>query len=182
MVEIIKAPKRDAKSQQILIYSENVEIIRMQRDMLKSFGARNIIAASNPSEMMEYASVSSIGTILVNANSRVDPRKIISALRDDQKVHDPFAQVFFVTGSSSAQVIKMVILSGYDGILRVPFSRARLWKTIERMSETQREFVRVGEYFGPDRRKGLPSMTPDTEERRKEDLLRKTGMSKNQAS
>lgn len=179
MIEKFEAPKRDPINQQILIYSENIEIIRMQRDMLKSFGVRNIISANSPDELMEFAAVRNIGTILVNGNSRVDPRKIIAALRNQDKVQDPYSQVFFVTGSSSAQIVKLIIMAGYDGILCLPFSRARLWKTIEKMSLTQRTFVRVGEYFGPDRRQGVLPVQPKTEERRKEDLMKKVGAASN---
>ncbi|ACT60727.1 response regulator [Hirschia baltica] len=181
MIEKFEAPKRDPKNQQLLIYSENIELVRMQRDMLKPYGVRNIVSATSPDEMMEQSAVHSMGTILVNGSSRVDPRKIISALRNEEKVRDPFAQVFFVTGSSSAQLINMIVRSGYDGILCLPFSRARLWKTIERMSETQRQFVRVGDYFGPDRRTAPAATPPKTEERRKEELLKKMGQQSQKA-
>ncbi|WP_018997410.1 response regulator [Hirschia maritima] len=182
MIEKFDAPMRDPKDQQVLIYSENIELVRMQRDMLKSYRVREILAANSPEELMDISSTHALGTILVNANSQVDPRKIIAALRNHEKVRDPFAQIFFVTGSSSAQLINMIIRSGYDGILCLPFSRARLWKTIERMSQTRRKFVRVGEYFGPDRRAAQSVKRPVTEERRKEELLKKTGLASKEAS
>lgn len=149
--------------------------------MLKSYGVRNIIAANSADELMDHSSATGLGTILVNGSSQVDPRKIISALRNSEKVIDPFAQVFFVTGTSSAPLVNMIIRSGYDGILILPFSRARLWKSIEALSLSQREFVRDGNYFGPDRRKAPVAARPDSEERRKELLLRKAGLDKAQA-
>lgn len=164
----VMVPKRDLFDQTILIFSVNIELMRMQRDMLKSAGLRNIEVSSSIDDFSQLCRERSLGTILINENPNLDPRKLIPILRNNKKVRDPFAQILFVTASCSEAVVRSTIRFGYDGVLCLPFSKARLWKTVEKLSLSQRVFVRVGSYFGPDRRSGTPSKQIKVERRQGE--------------
>lgn len=164
------APKRDPKNQEVLIFSLNRDMVRMQKDMLRSTGVRKISYAHNLDDFKVLIYTRSFGTILINEDVNLDPEMMIAMIRDYKQSVDPFAQVIFITSTCTEALVKLTIRTGYDSILRLPLSKARLWKTIEQICQTERNFVRIGQYFGPDRRKDKAQRVGAAEERRRTEL------------
>ena len=58
-----------------------------------------------------------------------------------------------VTSKSTRTGIRKAICLGYDDVLRIPFSATTLFDKIKKLTRQDRTFIRVGGYFGPERRR-----------------------------
>ena len=67
--------------------------------------------------------------------------------------NNPFAPIIFMTALSSQKRVAVARDSGITEFLRKPFTAQSLYKRIEVIAEKPRQFVRVPDFFGPDRRR-----------------------------
>jgi DNA-binding response OmpR family regulator len=158
-------PKRDNIGARALIYAPNADIGRIQKDMLRSSGMRNVTSSAKISEITSLHATAPSSFILINEDADLDPKDVIDVLRNSDTSSDTFVPVIFASFVCSEAVVRRCIGIGYDTVLSIPFSKIRLCKTIEKLTQHERTFVKTQTYFGPDRRQGLLGKSKSDERR-----------------
>lgn len=102
--------------------------------------------------------------VLIDWAPNFDGVGLLNKIRTDPESVNPFVPVIMVTTHSEVKRVLEVRDAGMTEYLTKPISAKRLYQRISAIVETERPFVRISEFFGPDRRR--KSTEPDGDERR----------------
>ena len=137
----------------IALLSDNQNIATMQTAMLRAVGIRELTRLDSIDVMKTALKHFTFDLLIVNEMGGIDAARAAEIFRDEVNAKDPFMISLLVTSRTTRSGIRALIGLGYDDVLRLPFSSDGLLGKIHTMSRRDRVFVRVGGYFGPDRRR-----------------------------
>jgi len=91
--------------------------------------------------------------VLIDWAPNFDGIGLLNKIRTDPESLNPFVPVIMVTAHSEATRVIEARDAGMTEYLTKPVSAKRLYQRISAIVETERPFVRISEFFGPDRRR-----------------------------
>ena len=138
----------------VLVVEDNQPMLEITKSLLLTFGVGHVIGAQNGEiglkRFREY------NTDLVIADWMMKPLDGISftkRLRNDEGIPNPYVPVILMTGFSEKRRVIEARDSGVTEFLVKPFRARDLYKRLVQVIERPRQFVRSGDFFGPDRRR-----------------------------
>ena len=136
-----------------LIVEPNPAAARLLVELLKSFGAREILIESDGAKVLEVARELEPGLIFTERGGpQLDGEDVVRRLRRSTLTCRR-APIIMVTADATATTIKGARDSGVHEFLRRPFTAGDLFKRVENVALKPRDWVEGIAYIGPDRRR-----------------------------
>lgn len=137
----------------ILVAEPNPLMRKVTRNILMLLGARRVIDVASLREAAAYIEHGDIDFVLaewyLEGACGVDLVRWVRHIASDTK----FTPIIMVTSQTRVQYIVIARNAGVTEVVAKPFSAKSLIARIREVVERPRNFVRIGEYFGPDRRR-----------------------------
>lgn len=137
-----------------LVVEDNMFAREIVREVLKVLGARRVDYARNGQEGYKKFKESPADVILLDWQMNpVDGLQFTRQVRKAPDSPNPYVPIIMMTGYSDRLHVFKARDAGVTEYLIKPFSARALFSRIQAVIERPRRFVRVGQYFGPDRRR-----------------------------
>lgn len=137
-----------------LVVDDNRHFLAIMRTMLRAFGVRQIFDCVDAVQAFEALKSSEIDFALVDLKlDSIDGLEFTNLVRSASDSQNPRMPIIMVTAYSERSNVERAIASGIDEFLVKPVSPKMLYERICSVIERPRTYVRVGGYFGPDRRR-----------------------------
>lgn len=139
------------------------------RGALATIGFRKIQAAYEIQDVVFRLKASVVDLLILEA--RPDPKQVfhlIQELRQGRLGPNPFCVTIVTAWTMDDEIVRGVVSSGADDLMRRPFSIGFLGTRVKQLVDARKDFVITSDYVGPDRRKdaargpGLSHSVPHT--------------------
>lgn len=152
-----------------LVVDDNAFMRRILRTMLYSFGAREVFDAEDGFTAFDVFTDSSPDIVLADWEMpNLDGIGLTKLLRDPIESADPFVPVIMISSHTERTRIATARNAGVTEFLAKPISPQGLYDRIHAVVAHPRKFISTGNFFGPDRRRGVKNIWRG-EDRRKGD-------------
>ena len=157
----------------ILIVENDKKLAFLERDILTSFGFREIVVVYSGKEAIDLMYDTRFDILILDWE--MSPMKgidFIKFIRFDEESPDTFVPIIMVTGRAEREDVEIARDAGATEFIAKPFTVEDLRKRIISIIERPRKFVLAEEFHGHDRRRhrGEP---PNGVERRKAERKKK---------
>ncbi|PCI39127.1 MAG: two-component system response regulator [Rhodospirillaceae bacterium] len=151
-----------------LIVDDNKHMLALVKGILHALGVKNVLEAVDGADAFKELRHFPADVIISDWNmSPLDGMDFVRMVRTGSDSPNPFVPIIMLTGYTEMNRVTEARDSGVHEFLAKPISAKKLYGRIKSIIEHPRSFVRVGLYFGPDRRrKANPNYNGS--ERRKE--------------
>lgn len=138
----------------ILIADDNPFTCRLVRQVLAVFGARDVTISHDAQEAYKIVGDKMPDLAIVNWQMKpVTGLDLVKRLRKDEKSPNAFLPIIMMTAFADPKHVFTARDAGVNEYVIKPVSAKALFSRIQAVIERPRRFVRVGEFFGPDRRR-----------------------------
>jgi two-component system, chemotaxis family, chemotaxis protein CheY len=138
----------------ILLVEDNSFARRIVLEILKYLGAANVALAKDGEEAWQAVKKDIPDIVLLDWEmSPADGLELLRRVRRDPDSPNPYLPVIMITGYAERARIFAARDGGVTEYIVKPVSAKALLGRIQAVIERPRRFVRVGAYFGPDRRR-----------------------------
>jgi CheY-like chemotaxis protein len=162
----------------LLVVEDNEYMLDILVTSLKRIGFTRTQRAKNGKEAVEYLrnTAKSYGSAVEPVDivisdlimSPVTGLHLLQWLRDDKGSPNRFMPFIMVSGAADRVNVEETRDRGVTDFMAKPFSVDNIYKVLQRIIDTPRQFVTTQNYFGPDRRRSKVG-PPKTGERRRPD-------------
>lgn len=150
----------------VLIVDSQPAIVELISDVLKMFGVQRVISCTDGRSGLKVFEKNDPDILIVDWDlANIDGLMFTKTVRGGTS--NPYVPIIFMTAFSSTKRVVSARDSGITEFLRKPFTAESLYKRIEAVIERPRPFVRIPEFFGPDRRRRVKKEFPGPERREK---------------
>jgi len=140
----------------VLVVENNRYFVRILTALLEGLGIEQIHAATSGEEALKVLRRVEVDLILTEWNLQpMHGRDFIAKLRTGKEDCDPTTPVIVVTGQTDAKSIETMRDAGANEVIAKPVSAKAIYERMVANIEKPREFVRTGQYVGPDRRRKI---------------------------
>jgi CheY-like chemotaxis protein len=164
----------------LLIVEDNEYMLDILANSLKRIGFTRLQKARNGKEAVEYlkltakafsgGAVEPIDIVISDLiMSPVNGVHLLQYLRDDKSSPNRFMPFIMLSGAADRANVEECRDRGVNDFMGKPFSVDNIYKVLQRIIDTPRQFVTTQNYFGPDRRRSNKAGPPKGMERRKPD-------------
>ncbi len=143
----------DFETLKVLVVDDSRPMRSLIISFLMGFGVRDTYEAADANEAFE--AVKSVSPDIVITDWRMPPTDgldLVKQIRMDMDSPNPYLPIIMLTGFTELHRVKQARDAGVTAFLAKPISAAALYRRLCTVIDDQRPFVRVGEFFGPDRR------------------------------
>lgn len=138
----------------VMIVDDQQFTANMLRQMVRILGCMDIQAFSNVESAWTYYKHNRIDLIILDWEMSPDSGlKLTRLIRKSPETPNAFVPIIMVTAYRDKDHVFKARDAGVTEYVVKPVSPKALYSRIEAVIERPRRFVRVGEYFGPDRRR-----------------------------
>ncbi len=126
----------------------------LQRQMLRVLGVRNVKSFDRSDEA--WAAFKRTPADIVLTSWRLEPFNglaLVDRLRNDPETPNPYVPIIMITAFGDEERVGVARDAGINEYVIKPLSPKALFSRIENVIERPRRFVRVIDFFGPDRRR-----------------------------
>lgn len=152
----------------VLILEDNASMREILWSFLSGFGCRTRVSCSNVGDALDRLPTVrpdlAVVDYMLEKSTGID---FVQRLRRSSDFVTATTPVVVVTAHTQLGRIKEIINAGADEILAKPVRADRFYQRIANIVNARRQFVRIGDYFGPDRRQLIQSNS--SERRRNSD-------------
>lgn len=161
--------KIDFEKLTFVIADDNAHMRRIVRTLLRAFGSREIYEAEDGASALEAVENYMPDILITDIKMPIfDGIELTQMIRNPDSSKHPYLPIIMLTAYSERKRVLMARDSGATEFLCKPVSANALYKRIQNIIENPRPFIKVGTYFGPDRRRNTdPNYNGD--ERRAQD-------------
>ena len=138
----------------ILVVEDSPPMLDIVKSLLLTFGVGHVITA--PDGEIGYKRFVEYNPDIVIADWMMKPMDGIAftrKIRNDPRSPNAYVPVILMTGFSERRRVLQARDAGVTEFLVKPFNARDLYKRIAQVIERPRQFVRSGDFFGPDRRR-----------------------------
>ena len=143
----------DFEGMKVLVVDDSRQMRTLLASFLAGFGVKDVFQAIDADSGFEE--LKAIDPDIVITDWRMPPTDgldLVARIRNDPESPNPYLPVIMLTGFTELQRVKQARDAGVTAFLAKPISAAALYKRLCNVVEDRRPFVRVGGFFGPDRR------------------------------
>lgn len=138
----------------VLVVEDNQPMLDITKSMLMAFGVGTVVTAKEGGEGYEKFCKTNPDIVIADWMMKpVDGISLARRIRSDPKSPNPFTPVILMTGFTEKKRVFQARDAGVTEFLVKPFGARDLYKRIAQLVERPRQFVRSGDFFGPDRRR-----------------------------
>lgn len=138
----------------ILVLEDNSHMALILREVMRGFGLRDIREARDAATAFEIIKDNHIDIALVDQNlGDLDGHEFIQLIRTADDSPNPYIQIIMVTAHGDRKTVMEAIRAGANEFIVKPVTPSDLYAKLRQCIERPRQFVRTGDYFGPDRRR-----------------------------
>lgn len=138
----------------VLVIEDNQPMLDIVKALLTTFGVGNVIGAANGE--IGFKRYHEYNPDIIIADWMMKPMDGISftrRVRADETGPNQFVPIVLMTGFSEKRRVFQARDAGVTEFLVKPFNARDLYKRLVQVIERPRQFVRSGDFFGPDRRR-----------------------------
>lgn len=143
----------DFESMKVLVADDSRPMRSLIKSFLLGFGVKEMFEAGDANEAYEL--VTQLEPDIVITDWRMPPTDgldLVRKIRMDLESPNPYLPIIMLTGFTELHRVKQARDAGVTAFLAKPISAAALYRRLCTVIDDQRPFVRVGKFFGPDRR------------------------------
>jgi len=130
--------------------------------LLRAGGFEKILVCADGKDALEYLEHKHADIMIVDWESgSIGGLELVRRLRNETRSPDPSVQIIMITAFTERQNIEAARDAGVSELLAKPVSNEALFKRIVSVVANPRPFIRVGDYFGPDRRRKISDFLGD---------------------
>ena len=156
----------DIQDLKFLVVDDDSNMRHLVSTILRSLGVKATATADNADKA--FGLLFDFEADIIICDLRMDPQDGIEFTRM-VRTHDDspncYVPIIMLTGHSEKSAVMRAREAGVHEFLAKPVSAKKLYGKIRSIIENPRDFIRTGDYFGPDRRRQDPKY--DGPERRK---------------
>lgn len=148
------APKLRYDAAEVLLFDPVSTNRSATRGALATIGFRKIQAAYELQDVVFRLKASVVDLLILEA--RPDPKAVFQLVQDIRQGRlgpNPFCVIIVTAWTLDDEIVRGVVSSGADDLMRRPFSIGFLGSRVKQLIDARKEFVITAEYVGPDRRK-----------------------------
>ena len=149
----------------VLVVESHQHMRTLLGDILRQFGVRKVGAAPNADDAFKIFCEDGADLILTDWSPSLDAPGLVRMVRHDPRSKDFYVPIITVTAYCDLPHVYAARDAGIHDFLAKPFKAQHLYSRIRSLIENPRLFIRIGAYFGPDRRRRR--MDVNGEDRRK---------------
>ncbi|MBF0560601.1 MAG: response regulator [Alphaproteobacteria bacterium] len=150
-----------------LIVDDNKHMRALVKTILHSLGTRNVIEANDGADALRELRNFPADIVICDWNmSPLDGLDFTRLVRTGKDTTNPFVPIIMLTGHTEFSRVVEAREAGVHEFLAKPVSVKRLFTRIRSIIDTPRTFIRVPNYFGPDRRRSRNVIFKGKERRR----------------
>ena len=143
----------DFSHMKVLVADDSRHIRSLVNTFLNGFGVADVIQAADAASAFEEITDKDPDLVITDWNmppsSGLD---LVDQIRNHPDSPNPYVPIIMLTGFTELYRVRMARDTGVSTFLAKPVSAASLYKRLCAMVDDKRAFVRVGRFFGPDRR------------------------------
>lgn len=144
----------DLSKVRVLIVDDHEPMRRILLAMLKALGIRELESATDGRDAVKMLAKIEIDLIITDLLLPfVDGFELTQLVRSGEAGGDPFVPIIMLSGDADKGNIFKARDVGVNEFLAKPVSSKDLYRRIRRIIERPRPFIRVSNFFGPDRRR-----------------------------
>lgn len=137
----------------VLIVDKYATMRTLFRQVMRQFGIPHIYDASDPDEGYVKYFDHRPDILFIDWAPDFDGLNLVQRIRKGKDSPDPYVAVIMVSAYTELHQIKVARDAGMTEYLAKPISANSLYDRIVAVIENERQFVRVKEFVGPDRRR-----------------------------
>ncbi len=144
----------DFEKLRVLAIDDNRFTLSVIKSLLDTMGVKTVFCMSKGTNALEIMKQWQPDVLIVDQVMQpISGLDLIRQIRDSDSDKYSFVPIVLVTAHASKEVVHRArFWAGADAVLVKPLSARRLFNCIVALYESDRTFVRTGDYFGPDRR------------------------------
>lgn len=152
-----------------VVVDDNLHMRRIVRTLLRAFGSREIYEAEDGASGLEAVEAYSPDILITDIKMPIfDGIELTQMIRNPDGSKQPFLPIIVLSAYSEKKHVIQSRDAGITEFLCKPVSANALYRRIQSVIESPRQFIRTNSFFGPDRRR-FNSPNYSGEERRKSD-------------
>jgi two-component system, chemotaxis family, chemotaxis protein CheY len=137
-----------------LVVDDNTHMLSIIKTLLKGFGIRRIHEATDAADAFEEIRSTHVDIIVLDyALDTLDGIEFAQLVRTAKDSPNPYLPIIMLTAHSERHRVEEARDAGITEFLCKPICATDLYKRIIEVVEHPRSFVKIGTYFGPDRRR-----------------------------
>ena len=156
----------DLSELNILVLEKNVLLRRLLTDVFSEFGVPTVFSTHDPLEAYNYFCNSAPDIIFCDCTPDLDGMSFVRQFRQADDTPNPYSPIVVVTANTELRHVCCVRDNGMTEFLAKPISAKTIYARLCSVIENPRAFIRVGEFFGPDRRRSQAEGYESSERRR----------------
>jgi len=145
----------DISGLNILVLEKNVLIRRLLTDVFREFGVPTVQSTANVDAAFQMFCQFPVDIILSDWTYDLDGMEFLKKVRLDADSPNPFIPVIVITANTEIRHVFEARDTGMTEYLAKPISAKLIYMRIISVIENNRAFVRVNNFFGPDRRRRI---------------------------
>ena len=137
----------------LLVLEKHLLVRRLLTDVFSEFGVPTVHSTPDPNMAWDMFMQYHIDLILCDWAHGLDGMAFLTRIRQDEDSSDPFVPVIICTANTEFQHVCTARDTGMTEYLAKPVSAKAIYSRICAVIENTRPFIRVNDFFGPDRRR-----------------------------
>ncbi len=137
----------------VLVVEKHAPMRSMIRGILRELGISKIEDAATTEKGFEEFNHNGPDIVLIDWAPDFDGIGLLDKIRTDENSGNPFAPVIMISAHGEADRVIEARDAGMTEYLTKPISAKSLYQRIASIVASERPFVRVSDFFGPDRRR-----------------------------
>ena len=150
----------------ILVLEKHLLIRKLLTDVFSEFGVPTVQSTADPRIAWDMFRQSPTDIILSDWTEGLDGMAFPTKIRQDEDTPDPFVPVVVCAANTEYRHVCIARDKGMTEFLAKPVSARAIYSRICALVENNRPFIRVSEFFGPDRRRYLDEQYSGVNRRR----------------
>lgn len=156
----------DLSKLSILLLESNTAMRKLLVDVFNSFGVASVQSTADPEVAFDLFKTVPVDIVISEWSPNLDGLAFLKRLRTDPESPNPFVPVIICSAKTRIRDIREARDLGMTEYLTKPTSANHIYSRIVSLIEQERQFIKAGDFFGPDRRRHLGQSLEGKDRRR----------------
>jgi two-component system chemotaxis response regulator CheY len=143
----------DLSALNILVLEKHLLVRRILTDVFSEFGVANVYSTPEIKEAYKFFAEMEPDIVLCDWTPDLNGIDFIRKVRMSDDSPNPYVPIVVVTANTELRHVCIARDNGMTEFLAKPVSAKTIYSRLCSLIENPRPFVRVGDFFGPDRRR-----------------------------
>lgn len=143
----------DLSQLNILVLEKHLLVRKLLTDVFTEFGVATVFSTPDPRQAYKYFAENDPDIVFCDWTPDLDGMAFVRQLRQGLDTPNPYAPIVVVTANTELRHVCYARDNGMTEFLAKPVSAKTIYSRLCSVIENPRPFIRVGDFFGPDRRR-----------------------------